>query len=91
MTNYERIKAKVQDSSIEQNDKQIILDFFAEVSDENLVEIADLFEQKPEWVKIFNDNRKAKLKAFASGDESELNEILEQEKKYLNELTYGLD
>jgi hypothetical protein len=91
MSNYERIKAKVQESSLEQDDKQHILDQFAEVSDESLTEIAELFEDKPEWIGIYNENRKAKIKAFASGSESEKQEILEQEKKYLNDLTFGLD
>lgn len=91
MTNYERIKAKVQESSLEQADKQHILDQFAEVDDEALMEIAELFEDKPEWIGIYNDNRKAKQKAFASGDSSAITEILEQEKKYLNDLTFGLD
>jgi hypothetical protein len=91
MSNYERIKEKVEASSLEQQDKQIILDQFAEVSDETLEEIADLFEEKPVWVTIYNDNRKAKLKAAATGDASAAQEILEQEKKYLNDLTFGLD
>jgi hypothetical protein len=91
MTNYERIKIKVQESTIDEADKQAILDQFVEVSDENLPEIADLFESKLEWVAIFNDNRKAKREAARSGDASKFKEILEQEKKYLNELTYGLD
>ncbi len=91
MTNYERIKIRVQESSIEDADKQSILDQFAEVSDENLPEIAELFDSKPEWVGIFNDNRKAKREAVRSGDSSKFKEIIEQEKKYLNELTYGLD
>jgi hypothetical protein len=91
MSNYERIKTKVQGSSIEQNDKQVILDLFADVADENLVEIADLFDEKPEWVGIFNENRKQKQQAFTSGDSAQLSTILEQEKKYLNDLTYGLD
>jgi hypothetical protein len=91
MSNYERIKAKVQDSSLEQDDKQQIIDYFAEISDEYLMEIADLFEDKPEWINIYNDTRKAKQKAVASGDESVMNDILEQEKKYLSDLTFGLD
>ncbi|MDQ3014513.1 MAG: hypothetical protein M3Q73_01465 [bacterium] len=91
MTNYERIKTKVQASPLEQADQQSILDQFAEVSDENLMEIADLFHDKPEWVEIYNNTRKQKMAAFASGDESALENILEQEKKYLEDLTFGLD
>jgi hypothetical protein len=91
MTNYERIKTKVMAAEMEENDKQQILDQFAEVADENLMEIADLFDEKPEWLRIFNDTRKSKQEAFASADESKLQTILEQEKKYLNDLTFGLD
>lgn len=91
MNNYERIKAKVNASSISVEDKKTVLDMFAEVTDEALIDIADLFEESPHWVEKFNDNRKAKQRAVATNDPNLWREILEQEKKYLNDLTYGLD
>ena len=48
MTNYERVKTKVEASSIEQSDKEQIISLFADVADENLTEIANLFDEKPE-------------------------------------------
>jgi hypothetical protein len=91
MQNYQRIKTCVQNSSIPTQDQKEITDFFAEVSDEFLAEIAELFEKKKDWVSIYNDNRKKKREAVRSGNQELLNQILEEEKKYINDLTYGLD
>lgn len=91
MTNYERIKTSINAAMVEQGDKQTMIDVFAEVADENLADIANLFEKDPSWVMKFNDNRKAKQKAAASNDPSLWQEILDQEKKYLQDLTYNLD
>lgn len=91
MNNFERIKKAVEASTISVDDKTVISDLFAQVSDENLLDIADLFEKKSSWVSIFNDNRKKKIEAYSNGNQDAWNEILEQEKKYLEELTYGLD
>jgi hypothetical protein len=91
MTHYETIKQVVTASTIPDTDKAIIIDTFATVSDDSLEEIASLFTKKPEWVSIFNENRKKKQAAYASGDPSAWNEILEEEKKYMNDLMYDLD
>lgn len=91
MSNYERIKTKIEASSISPEDKKLLTDIFAEVSDDSLVDIADLFDKSPSWVEKFNDNRKAKQKALTSNNPSLWSEILEQEKKYLKDLTFGLD
>jgi hypothetical protein len=89
--NYERIKASITASTIADTEKKIMIDIFAEVADENLGDIAGLFEKDVKWVDRVNESRKKKIKAAATGDESLWNEILEQEKKYLADLTYGLD
>jgi len=91
MSNYERIKTSINAAQVEPADKDIMINVFAEVADENLADIANLFEKDPSWVMKFNDNRKAKQKAAASNDASLWQEILDQEKKYLQDLTFGLD
>lgn len=91
MNNHDRIKAQISASTILESDKQELNDIFAQISDDSLVDIADLFEKSPKWVQVFNDNRKAKQRAMTSRDQSLWQEILEQEKKYMSELTYGLD
>jgi hypothetical protein len=91
MSNYERIKTSINASPVADADKKVMADIFAEIADENLSDIAALFEKDGSWVEKFNDNRKMKQKAATSGDSSLWKEILEQEKKYLNDLTYGLD
>ncbi len=91
MTNYERIKACVHASDVSADDMKTMNDVFAEVDDRNLGDIADLFEKHKSWVGKFNDNRKAKQKAMTAADPALFAEILEQEKKYLQDLTYGLD
>ena len=91
MTNYERIKNSIQASALSVEDKLATTEIFAVISNDYLAEIADLFEQKPEWVEIYNDNRKKKLDATQSGDESEWMKILEEEKKMLNKLVFDSD
>ena len=91
MTNYERIKTSINASSVSDADKKSMVDVFAEVDDANLSDIAKLFEKDASWVEKFDQNRKAKMKAATSSDQSLWKEILEQEKKYLADLTYGLD
>jgi hypothetical protein len=89
--NYEKIKAVINASSLASQHKNELIDIFAEIDDNNLSDIANLFEKEKSWVEKFNDNRQAKLAAARKNDPSLWNEILEQEKKYLNDLTYGLD
>jgi hypothetical protein len=89
--NYERIKASITASSVSAEDKKSMIDVFAEVADENLGDIANLFEKDISWVAKFDENRKMKHKAATTNDSSLWKEILEQEKKYLADLTYGLD
>ena len=91
MSNYERIKNAIQASSLSVEDKLAITETFAVISDDYLAEIADLFEQKPEWVEIYNDNRKKKLVAAQSESEEEWMKILEEEKKMLNKLVFDSD
>ena len=89
--NFERVRACVSASAVPEKDKEFLMDVFAEVSDECLADIAKLFEEKGNWVEKFNENRIAKLKAFSSGDTAEFQKIIDQEKKYISDLTYGLD
>lgn len=91
MKNYERIKNSIQSSSLSTEDKLAIIETFASISDEFLVEIADLFEQKPEWIEIYNDNRKKKQDAAQSGGEEAWMKILEEEKKMLDKLVFDSD
>jgi hypothetical protein len=91
MSHFETIKKLIQDSSLEAVDKQELVDTFAEISDESLEDIAKLLEKDPSWVIKFSDNRKKKKEAFATGSQDLWDQILEEEKKYIQEMTYGLD
>ncbi len=90
-TNYQRIKSAIDASSLSAEDKKILTDNFASISDDHLLEIADLFEAKPTWVSTYNDSRKKKLEAFKTGNESLLDEILEEEKKLVKKLMFDAD
>jgi hypothetical protein len=91
MSNYDRIKVQVQASPLAQNEKQLITDMFAEIADEALENIANLFEKSPDWVEKFYENYSMKKKANDTKDTNLWKEIVEQEKKYLAEVTFGLD
>jgi hypothetical protein len=90
-SHYERIKARIMASPAPDQDKKAMIDVFAQVEDANLADIANLFEKDRNWVEKFNNNRKAKQKAAAANDPTLWQEIIEQEKKYLQDLTFGLD
>jgi hypothetical protein len=89
--NYYRIKTAVNASTLPPEDKTSLINMFADIADENLIDIANLLNKDPQWIEKFNENRKMKIKAATSNDPSVWQELLEQEKKYLNDLTYGLD
>ncbi|MCC2630224.1 MAG: hypothetical protein K0S38_33 [Candidatus Paceibacter sp.] len=89
--NYDRIKTAVNASTLPPEDKTSLINMFADIADENLIDIANLLNKDPQWIEKFNENRKMKIKAATSNDPSVWQELLEQEKKYLNDLTYGLD
>jgi hypothetical protein len=91
MTNFERIKVSLDNSSISKIDQLAISNIFAVVSDAHLESIADLFEQKPAWIETFNDNRIKKIKAQESGDKAAWQEIFEEEKKMFEKIVYDSD
>lgn len=91
MNNYERISESILRAKIDNDDKAIISELFKSVPEGDLTAIADLFEKKPEWVTVFNENRKKKLQAKESQDSNLWEEILAEEKKCLEDLKYGLD
>ncbi len=91
MSNYQKIIACVSTASIPETDKTDIVEIFGKISEEYLENIAFLFETKPNWITIFNETRKKKQHALASGDPSLIQEIVEQEKKYVRDLLYDLD
>jgi len=89
--NFEKIRAAITSSSVPGEDKKYLIDFFADIDDDTLSGIAELFETKPDWVEKFNTNRKKKNEAASTGNNALWKEILEEEKKYLHDLTFGLD
>lgn len=89
--NFERVRSSISTSNISEQDKEHLIEIFTKVSDESLSGIAELFEQKGDWVAKFNENRCMKQEAVNSNDPTIWQKILEKEKQYLNELTYGLD
>ncbi|MBA3551022.1 hypothetical protein H0W32_02340, partial [Patescibacteria group bacterium] len=91
MKNYDRIKVAIDNSSFDSEDQLALIETFAVISDEHLIEIADLFEAKPEWIGFYNENRKKKMNAYQSGDEGEWNQILGEEKRMLNKLVFDSD
>lgn len=90
-TNFEKIKACIDAETISIEDKKAMLDIFADVADNYLEDIAALLEKDASWIKKFNDNRIAKHQALTTHNMELWNQIISQEKKYLEDLTYGLD
>jgi hypothetical protein len=91
MTNFEKIRTIVIASSLAQEDKNAFIDIFAEIEDQNLDNVAKLLEKDVAWVEKINDNRKKKKEAFATGNKDLWNQVLEEEKQYMEDMTYDLD
>jgi hypothetical protein len=91
MQNFERIKSSLEKSSLSSTDQLAIRNIYAEVPDEHLASLADLFEEKPEWIEIFNDNRIKKITAQQSGDAAAWQKIFDEEKKMFEKIVYDSD
>jgi hypothetical protein len=89
--NFEKIRTCIMNSSIVNDDKMTLVDVFAEIPDELLAHVAELFEKDQTWVEKVNENKKKKEQALATGNKALWSEIMEEEKQYLNKLTYDLD
>ncbi len=91
MKNFDRIKAAIQASSLESADKMSMVQVYATIPDAKLQGIADLFEKKKNWVEISNDNRKKKIEALKTFDKTAWQAIVDEEKKYLEDLSFDRD
>lgn len=91
MSNFDTIKSLIQASAIDSKDKMALGEAFAEVPDHYLESVAKLIQKDPSWVEKLNDNRKKKNEAMSAQNEALWNDILTEEKKYIEDLTYDLD
>lgn len=85
-TNLEKITAVLQQSELTLEDKQILLEVFAQVDDVELEGLLELFLEDNSWISIINDNFKAKRDAFESGDPLVMGEVLKKEENLLNQI-----
>ncbi|QQR65372.1 hypothetical protein IPH92_02210 [Candidatus Kaiserbacteria bacterium] len=85
-TNLEKLTTVLQHSELAPEDKQILLEVFAQVDDVELEGLLELFLEDNSWISIINDNFKAKRAAFESGDPLVMEEVLKQEENLLNQI-----
>jgi hypothetical protein len=91
MTNFETIRGLIQNSALSTDDKQKLIDVFADMPDEALLDTAKLLEKDSTWIEKISENRKKKEEALTTGNMDLWNEIIQEEKQYLTDLTYDLD
>ncbi|MBT4349530.1 hypothetical protein HN670_01930 [bacterium] len=84
--NIIKIKALILKSGLSEEDQQSLLSLFAQAKDGDLKEAVKLFENDLENVKIMDDVYKAKLKVFENKDKKGWREILEEERRSLEEM-----
>ena len=85
-TNLEKLTAVLQQSELTLEDKQILLEVFAQVDDTELEGLLELFSEDNSWISIINDNFKAKRAAFESGDPLVMEDVLKKEEELLTEI-----
>jgi hypothetical protein len=91
MSNFEKIRDVITASKLEAEDKAALIAIFAEVTDDLLAGTVKFLEHDPSSVVVLNDNRKRKIQAFSEGNSELWHSILEEERRYIADLTYDLD
>ncbi len=91
MSNFDRIKACIDASKLEPQDKFDLIAIFAEISEPNLAHPAQLFEKEPKMLITVNDNRKQKKEAVETNNHELWQTVLAEEEKHLQSLTFDLD
>ena len=91
MSNFDRIKACIDASKLEPQDKFVLIAIFAEISEPNLAHPAELFEKDAKILATINENRKQKKHAIETNNHELWQSILTEEEKHLQSLTFDLD
>lgn len=84
--NLKIIYSVIQDSDLEQEQKLELFRLFKLPDDESLVEVAKLLAIKPKYIQLIYDNYKNKEQALRNDNLSALQDIIEQEKKLIEEV-----
>lgn len=85
-SNLAKLKKMLSESDTPQENQDNFLDLFSGASNEDLMDIVNLFERHPEQIKTLNKFYKFKIKAFKNKDKKAWEEILDQEYQALEEL-----
>lgn len=87
----DKILLKVYKASFPAGDVSLWKRVLAKIPDELLEDIAHFIELSPESINYLNDNLKKKAEALEKGDLKLLDEIFEDQKKFLQKLAPSLN
>lgn len=82
----ENIKQIISNSDISPEEQNDLLVFLPVLPEKVLEDLNDILQKNPEWLKEFNGNFKAKLKAL-TGQTDEWDEIIKKEAEEAGELS----
>lgn len=81
-----RIQDLIQGSDLSKQDKIDFIDAIQSASDEELENLATLFNESPYWIGVMSDNYKQKKQASDEKSEEKWNKIVADEKAMLKNL-----
>jgi hypothetical protein len=85
MKNFIELDQIICSSILSFQDKQILLSFFKNVDDQELLFVIDLLKKHPQWMDRLAQNIKKKT-GLGNSDDQDWNKILEQEKLELEKM-----
>lgn len=88
---FESIRKNIMASPLQGDEKMKLIDIFAELSSDHLESISKFIEKDPAVIVKMGANLKRKAEAFATGNRELLSQIIADEKKYIEDLTFDLD
>lgn len=85
-TNFQKIKELIQKTSVPLVEQEELFMLFANVNDQDLESVFELFSEDSSWINKINENYKAKQVALSTGNQVLWQKIVQEEEAQLKEL-----
>ena len=86
-SNFEKIKSLIDASEIDPADKENMWQVFSGARETDLDEVIELFIEDSAWIGKISHNIKAKQQAFEQGDRQQWSNVVEEEKRWIAEMS----
>lgn len=81
----EKLKKLIEKSKLNQEQKELWYNFIDNVTEEEIAPILETLEENPEQLNFLTENLKSKIEVFQTKDKKLSDNILAEEKKYIEE------